>query len=94
MLIGSHRLEDIAALCDQVIALKDGRVAAEGPVREVLSHPEKIAQHGLPALPLAKLVSALRAAGWPVPSDAISVIEVADALGASLRQRKSGSEDH
>lgn len=94
MLIGSHRLEDIAALCDQVIALKDGRVAVQGPVREVLSRPGKIAQHGLPALPLARLVSTLRAAGWPVPSHAISVSEVADALGAFLQQRKSGSEDH
>jgi energy-coupling factor transport system ATP-binding protein len=94
MLIGSHRLEDIAALCDRVIVLKDGRVAAEGPVREVLSHPKKIGQDGVPVLPLAKLVSNLRAAGWPVPSNAISVIEVAKALGASLQQRKRDSEAH
>jgi energy-coupling factor transporter ATPase len=94
MLIGSHRLEDIVALCDRVIALKDGRVAAEGPLREVLSPPEKTAQFGLPGLPVAGLVSALRAAGWPVPPNAISVGEVAEALGAALQQRKRHSEAH
>jgi energy-coupling factor transporter ATP-binding protein EcfA2 len=92
LLIGSHRLEDIVALCDWVIALKDGRVAAEGSLREVLGHPEKTAQYGLPGLPVARLVSALRAAGWPVPSNAISVSEVADALRAALQQRKRHSE--
>jgi energy-coupling factor transporter ATPase len=94
MLIGSHRLEDIVALCDRVIALKDGRVAAEGPLREVLSPPEKTARYGLPGLPVAGLVSALRAAGWPVPSDAISASEVAEALRAALQQRKKYGEAH
>jgi energy-coupling factor transporter ATPase len=92
MLIGSHRLEDIAALCDRVIALKDGRVAAEGSLHAVLSPPEKNTLYGLPGLPVARLVSALRAAGWPVPSNAILVGELAEALDASLQRRKKDSK--
>jgi energy-coupling factor transporter ATPase len=92
MLIGSHRLEDIVALCDRVIALKDGRVAAEGPLRDILSPPEKTAQFGLPGLPVSGLVSALRAAGWPVPSNAISVSELAGALEASLQRMKKDTK--
>jgi energy-coupling factor transport system ATP-binding protein len=88
LLIGSHRLEDIVALCDQVIALREGRIVSKGPAREVLSRPEKNDPYGLPVLPLARLVSALRAAGWPVPSNAISVGEVAEALQASLQPLK------
>jgi energy-coupling factor transporter ATP-binding protein EcfA2 len=94
LLIGSHRLEDIVALCDQVIALREGRIVSKGPAREVLSRPEKIDQYGLPVLPLARLVSALRAAGWPVPSNAISVVEVAEALQASLQQLKKDQRAH
>jgi energy-coupling factor transporter ATPase len=92
MLIGSHRLEDIVALCDRVIALNGGMVAAEGLLREVLIPPEKTAQYGLPGLPVTRLVSALRTAGWPAPYDAISVGEVAGALEAALQQRKRDSE--
>ena len=59
ILIGSHRMEDIIALCDQVFALKDGRVAIEGPAREVFADPEKIAQFGLQPPALASVGQSL-----------------------------------
>jgi len=82
LLVGSHRMEDILVLCDQVTALRDGQVAVAGPTRMVLGHPQALAQHGLPVLPLAGLAARLRVAGWDIPTDALTVSELADALAA------------
>jgi energy-coupling factor transport system ATP-binding protein len=80
LVFGSHRMEDVAALCDTVVALEDGRVAASGPARRVLSQAGLTAGSRLPAHPLAPAAAALRAAGWPIPPGALTVDELAVAL--------------
>jgi energy-coupling factor transport system ATP-binding protein len=80
VIFGSHRMEDIAALCDRVVALDEGRVAAAGPVREVLGRSKTAEGQDVPLFPLAEAAAALRAAGWPVPAGALTVVEVAAAL--------------
>jgi energy-coupling factor transporter ATPase len=94
LLIGSHRLEDIVALCDQVIALQEGQVVTKGSARKVLSSAKKNDPYGLPVLPMASLVSALCAAGWPVPSNTISVGEVVEAVQASRQSLKKDQRAH
>ncbi len=85
LLVASHRMDDILALCDTVAALRDGRVAAAGPTRQVLSRPEALARHGLPVLPLAVVAARLRQQGWPVPPDALTVAEIAAGMKVSAR---------
>jgi energy-coupling factor transport system ATP-binding protein len=89
LLVASHRMEDIAALCESVVALRGGQVAAAGPTRAVLSQPDMLERHGLPPLPLIAVVNALRSAGWPVPSDALSVPEIAAALAEPYHNQPS-----
>lgn len=43
MLLVSHSPLEIQALCDHVVAMREGRVVAEGPPSVVLSRPEVIA---------------------------------------------------
>ncbi len=82
LLVGSHRMEDILALCDQVVALRDGQVAAAGPTRVMLGQSQALAQHGLPVLALAGLAAQLREAGWDIPAEALTVAELAAGLAA------------
>ena len=76
VIFGSHRMEDILALCEQVVALREGRVARTGPVREVLGRPDV----DMPVLPLVLAASRLCEAGWPVPITALTVPEIAAAI--------------
>ena len=76
VIFGSHRMEDVLALCERVVALRDGRVARAGPTREILGRPDI----DLPVLPLVLAASRLCEAGWPVPLMALTVPEIAEAL--------------
>jgi energy-coupling factor transporter ATP-binding protein EcfA2 len=46
-LIASHDLEMIVSLCDRVLVLDEGRLAAQGPTREVLGNEGLMLAHGL-----------------------------------------------
>ncbi len=46
-IITSHDLDMILALCPRVVILKEGRVAADGPARELLADAELMASCGL-----------------------------------------------
>jgi molybdate transport system ATP-binding protein len=43
MLLVSHDPTEVQALCDEVIALRDGAVVAQGPTRQVLTDPRVLA---------------------------------------------------
>jgi energy-coupling factor transporter ATP-binding protein EcfA2 len=55
-LIATHDLEMALALCDRVVLLDAGRVAAEGPARDVLGDAELLEAHGLEK-PLSLLIA-------------------------------------
>lgn len=76
VIFGSHRMEDVLALCQRVVALREGRVARTGPVREVLGRPDI----DMPVLPLVLAASRLCETGWPVPITALTVPEIAEAI--------------
>lgn len=76
VIFGSHRMEDVLALCERVVALREGQVVRTGPVREILGRPDI----DLPVLPLVLAASRLCEAGWPVPVTALTVPEIVDAI--------------
>jgi len=80
LVIASHRMDDIAALCDRVVALDGGRVVAAGTVREIFAQPDLLQAHGLSVPPLAAIAHKLRAAGWPIPGGALNAGQVIQAL--------------
>jgi len=88
IVIASHHMDDIAALCSRVVALDGGRVFAAGTTRDIFAQPELLQRHGLAAPPLADVASRLRATGWPIPPGAWSAEEIAQAL----RNPGEGSE--
>lgn len=83
VIMASHRMEDIASLCDRVVVLANGRVVADDGVRQVLGTSGEPPAPGLPPPPLAELAAALGAAGLSVPQGALTVAEIAAHLGAA-----------
>lgn len=47
LLVATHDLEFVLALCDRAVLLDAGRVVADGPAREILSDPHLMDSHGL-----------------------------------------------
>jgi cobalt/nickel transport system ATP-binding protein len=53
MLVASHDLDAVLDLCDRVVLLDEGRVAADGPAEQLLTDRPLLRQHGL-ELPLSR----------------------------------------
>jgi len=80
LIVASHHMDDIAALCDRVVALDGGCVVAAGTTREIFAQPDMLKVHGLSVPPLAAIAQELRAAGWPISPSVMTVEEIAEAL--------------
>ena len=75
LVIVSHNMRDIARLARRVVALLGGRVALDGPAREVLTHVRELRDMGLGAPPMVELMCRLRERGHAVRLDALTVDE-------------------
>ncbi len=84
IVIASHHMDDIAALCDRIIVLDEGQVMAAGTRREIFAQPELLQAHGLSVPPLADVAQKLRAAGWPIPPGVLYAEEIVEALNGRV----------
>ena len=78
VLITHHMAECIGA--DRLIVMSGGRVALDGTPKAVFSQVEAMRREGLTVPETTELLYGLRAAGWNLPLDALSVDECADAI--------------
>jgi energy-coupling factor transport system ATP-binding protein len=76
LIVVSHHLDDVARLVDRVVLLAEGRVAADGPARQVLADAALLRSASLAVPEAVALLETLRQAGWGVHSDRILVDEV------------------
>lgn len=83
LVLASHRMDDVAALCQRVTALEDGRVIASGTPRAIFARADFLHAHGLAAPPIARLAALLRARGWHIPNDVLLADELVAALGGA-----------
>ena len=67
-------------MAERVVVMHEGKVAMDGTPKEVFSHVEEI--HGLALLPpqTVDILYRLRARGYDLPLDALTVEECADIL--------------
>ena len=85
VLITHHMSECIGA--DRLIVMSGGRVALDGTPKAVFSQVEAMRREGLTVPETTELLYGLRAAGWDLPLDALSVDECADAIAELLSNR-------
>ena len=84
ILITHHMDECIHA--DRLIVMSEGRVAEDGPPREVFSRVEEMKSLGLAVPETTELLYGLNQSGFDLPLDALTVDECADAIAAALKQ--------
>ncbi len=83
VLITHHMSEAVHA--DRVIVMHRGGILTDGSPREVFSQVELLRQAGLDVPQTTELLYELRKQGWPVPLDALTPEECAEAIAAALR---------
>ena len=82
VLITHHMNEAVGA--DRVIVMHQGGILADGSPREVFSQVELLRQAGLDVPQTTELLYELRKRGWPVPIDALTPEECAEAIAKLL----------
>ena len=78
VLITHHMDECIAA--DRLIVMSDGKIIADGPPKEVFPQVTLMRSNGLDVPATVGLLYELKRLGFPVPLDALTVEECAEAL--------------
>ena len=83
VLITHHMEECIHA--DRLIVMADGKIALDGTPKQVFSRVEELRALGLTVPETVNLLHRLRAEGWDLPLDALTVEECADAIAAMIQ---------
>ena len=79
----SHSMDDLAALCDRVVVLNEGRTMLTGTPSEVFCQGERLRRVGLGMPAAQRMADGLRAAGAPLADSRLYSIEsLADAVAS------------
>ena len=88
----SHYMDDIAALATRLIALRDGKVVADGTPAEVFGDREKAREAGIDLPFAASMVDKLAERGIDLPKTVLTLPALADALAAYCDGRGGRAE--
>jgi len=80
IVLASHNMEDVAALCTRVYVLVKGEIVLQGTPREVFSRSETLIEHGLAVPTVTEVMLTLRRRGYPVSSAALTDEEATQEL--------------
>ena len=76
----SHSMEDVAKYVSRLLVIRQGTIAYDDTPREVFKHYKELEEIGLSAPQITYLVQRLRAQGWDIPDDIITVEGAYEAL--------------
>lgn len=92
IILVSHNMDDIAVMADRIIALKDGKIVADGTPKEVFSNRKHIEEIGLDVPFATQLSDEFTARGYDLPKDIISLDELAAEL-AKIKKNEGVKAD-
>lgn len=81
----THSMDEAAALVQRLVVLDRGRVAMDGPVRDIFARADELTAMGLGVPTITDLLARLRRRGMPVRADALTVEEARTAIAGALR---------
>lgn len=85
VILVSHNMDDIARLATRLLVMSRGRCILDGrPMDLFLHHRKELEEAGVDVPPLTKTLLALKERGIPVPEEAVTCEEAADALYRTL----------
>ena len=79
----THHMDE-AAHADRVVIMENGRVAMDGPPREIFPHVEELKALRLTVPESTELIYELNAAGMDLPPDVLTNTECANVIGGAL----------
>lgn len=83
IIIITHDMRIVASYADRVVVMKQGRILADGPTRDIFSQPDLLAESYLEPPQITRIAQKLQDYG--VPSDLLSVREASRVLSDRLR---------
>ena len=86
----SHSMEDVANFADRLLVMDDGRILYDDTPREVFRHYKELEQIGLSAPQVTYVAHALRARGFMVDEDIMTVEEAKADILRVLAEKKAG----
>lgn len=87
VLLVSHSMEDIARVADRALVMNRGKAAMLDTVQQVFARRSELEEMGLRVPQITKIMSLLRAKGYPVNEGALTVDEALRDLLPLLRER-------
>lgn len=87
----SHYMDDIAEMTDRILALRDGKVVADGTPAAVFGDREGAKAAGLDLPSAAAITDRLRARGIMLDTGIVTMSQLADALSEYKRNRSGGN---
>ena len=89
LVVATHNMDDLAEIADRIVVLAGGKTVLDAPTRAVFSQPETLTALHLGLPQATQVMVALRARGYDVPSDVLTVAEAAAVLMPMLLQETS-----
>ncbi len=86
----SHSMDAVARLCDRLIVMDQGRVVADGPIRDVFSDSDRLAALGLGLPQVTQCARLLRERGVSVRPDVLTVSEARGAILDAFAGERAG----
>lgn len=82
----SHSMEDVAKLVERVIVLDKGKIAMEGPTREIFKQSKKLEEVGLGVPQITKFMQVFKELGNDVDDDILTIVEAKEEIIKYLRR--------
>ncbi len=84
VVLSSHQMEDIAALCRHVTVMSQGTTVASAGASAIFGDADRLEGWGLAAPAAAQIAAELNARGWALPGDIIDEAQLIAALTEGL----------
>lgn len=75
VILVSHSMDDVAEYVERILVMDKGGIRYDGEPKAVFAHKEELEAMGLSVPQVTDVMYALRAAGWPVDTGAITIEE-------------------
>ena len=89
----SHCMDDLAAMCDRVAVMNEGRLLGIGAPERLFLHARKLKEVGLGTTEPQAFAEVLRAGGWPLEQEKLyTEKDLADTIAAACGAGSSGND--
>ncbi|WP_077368814.1 energy-coupling factor transporter ATPase [Anaerosalibacter sp. Marseille-P3206] len=87
IILVSHSMEDVAKLVNRIVVMHSGKIAMDGPPREVFKSSNKLEDLGLGIPQVTKFMKVYKEKGNPISDDILTIEEAKEELLKYLRRK-------